>query len=141
MSTPNTLVLEENARALEDWRRAQKALEDFEAQHPDLIRHHRHLVEQVVSTLGAIEKLARSQVITLGPVIHKQTSYRVDPDKVIKVLGEQRFLQIGGTMKTTPVLDISALRSAEKKGEVTSEEVKACVNPAHSFTVKGKVDP
>lgn len=134
----NPLALEENARAVETWRRALHELEQFEAQNPDLLAQHKHLLEQVSAARDAIEKLARSQVISLGPVTHRQTVYRVDADKILKAMGAERFAQIGGTMETKPSLSIATLRAAEKRGEVSAEEVQAGITPIHTFTVLGK---
>ena len=137
--TPNTLVLEENARAMERWSQARKELEAFEAQHRELLRHHRHLTEQMEAARDAIEKLARSQVISLGPVTLKQTYWKVDAPKLAQALGEARFREIGGAFETSPKMSIATLRAAEKKGQISSEEVQAYIQPTHTFTVAGKV--
>lgn len=89
---------------------AQERLERFKAAYPDLFEQLDHLVEEHNTALEAADKAVRGQQVSCGPFVMMSSTTKYDADKLFEELGRDKFLEVGGQVKTVTVYDIDKAR-------------------------------
>ena len=134
--------LEELNKVLARFKKAEADLEEFSERNPDLMQELRELSDQYNDSLAMLEKMARSTGQTLGPIKVLRTSAKVNVERLERLLGRSRILEIGGKEEVTVKIGAAQLRKAADAGDIDNKIIDACVEEVVSFNVpKPKVIP
>jgi hypothetical protein len=88
-------------------------LDSFNAEHPEVFTTYADLADRVNTAMEAAEKAVRSQGVSCGPFENFSVTVVYDPVKMFEELGEDLFLQCGGSKST-----VTELRADPKLIEV-----------------------
>lgn len=97
--------------------------------------------EEYNSALAAAEKVVREEGLSQGPFQVSSKREKVDAEELHRILGEDRFLAIGGTITTERVykMDAKVLESKVAIKVVSAAEVKPAIST--SYVYRNKPNP
>lgn len=81
-------------------------IDGLKAEHPDIFMTYADLVDRYNTVLEEAEKEVRSKAVSCGEFDNYSTSVKYDADKMFEELGEEMFLQSGGSMSTKTVYEV-----------------------------------
>lgn len=111
-------------------------LDEFRTAHKQLFEIYGQLIENMNQARDEADKAVRAQKVSCGPwkMLRVQTDY--DTEKLRDLIGEQRFLELGGTksMKITYGMEKAALEAAIARREITDEIQEEIVKETPYYT-------
>ncbi len=102
-------------------------LEQFKAEHIDVFTQYKDLVDRYNSALEVAEKEVRAQGVTCGDFENYSVSAKYNPEKMFEELGQELFLNNGGTMAKVTKYDVDPkkVEAAIASGAIPEECVDA----------------
>ncbi len=94
--------------------------------------------EEYNSALDAAEKAVREDGTSQGPFHMSSKREKVNAEELHRILGEDRFLAVGGTITTERVykMDLAVLKSKIAIKVVSDAEVKPAISPSYVYRNK-----
>lgn len=101
----------------------QEQLMAIRVDNPEVFRQFDDLVEQFNTALEAAEKVVRLKGVSCGPFDNYSTKINNDAEKMFEELGEELFLQCGGSVskKTVYAADKNRVEAAIASGKIPQE--------------------
>lgn len=110
-------------------------MQAFIAGHPDVVRQLEILSGDYNQKLEAAALACRNQDVSCGPFELYQHSVKYNSQQLYDLIGEERFLLVGGTKNTKTVYDVdkARLEMAIDQGKIPSDVVEAIrtINPSY----------
>jgi hypothetical protein len=119
----------------------QEQLMALRVDNPDVFRQFDDLVEQHNTALEAAEKVVRLKGISCGPFDNYSTKINNDADKMYEELGEELFLQCGGSVskKTVYAVDKNRVEAAIASGKIPQECLAEFQTTARTYHIPKKI--
>jgi len=94
--------------------------------------------EEYNSALAAAEKVVREEGLSQGPFHVSSKREKVDAEELCRILGEDQFLAIGGTITTERVykMDVATLKAKVAINVVSAAEVKPVLSSSYVYRNK-----
>jgi hypothetical protein len=89
---------------------AELKIERLKAAYPEVFEQFQQLAEEYNTQLESAEKAVRGRGVSCGPFTVMSSTNKYDPDKLFEELGREKFLELGGTVKTITVYDVDKAR-------------------------------
>jgi len=128
-------MTEDAEQLVREYEDAESDLNDFIRANPDLLGILSRLASRRNALLERLEKLAKTRSTSLGPIKKVGTTHRVDPEALVRVVGEARFAEIGGETEVKRHISIAGLRKAVTSGRVAEHEANQAIEISARFTV------
>lgn len=132
------LYAEEEARAVARYTKADQALSRFKQENQDLLLLLAALMEERSAAIDAVEKLARHRKESVGPCTLRSRSWKVNVEEVLKKLGDEEFVRVGGRITREHAMSIDAYRKAEAEGVFRKEDAGKFLIGSCTFSVPEK---
>jgi hypothetical protein len=115
-------------QAVAEYEDAKAMLEAFKQQNGPLIEQLRQFLEHYNQTREAAEKAVRAAGISCGDFDLYQQVNKVDGEKALSSAGREKFIRIGGSVKTTvsAKIGIKQWDTALARGEIDTETYEEC---------------
>ena len=89
---------------------AKERFDNLRAAYPEVFEQLSQITEEYNASLEAAEKMVRSKQVSCGPFVLFQTQTKYDAEKLYEEVGRDRFLEVGGTVKTVTTFEIDKAR-------------------------------
>lgn len=115
-------------QAVAEYEQAKAMLEQFKAQNAPLIEQLRQFLEHYNQTREKAEKAVRAAGVTCGDFDLYQQVNKVDGEKALSATGREKFIRVGGSVKTTvsAKIGIKQWDTALARGEIDAETYEEC---------------
>lgn len=117
-------------------------LEAFRTEHADLMKQLEELAVDYNQKLEAAALKCRNADVSCGPFDLYQHSVKYSAQQLYDLIGEERFLLVGGTKNTKTVYDIDKprLEMAIDQGKIPSDVVEAVRTVSPSYHAPKKIE-
>ncbi len=121
---------------------ARERLDNFVAAFPEVFKSYARLVEDYNAALESAGKAVRAREISCGPFECFEVRVTYDADKLYEAVGEQRFLSLGGTIKTQPVYEVNKdrLRAAIAQNALGAGVAELVEKKSYRYHVPNKLE-
>lgn len=119
----------------------QEQLMAIRVDNPEVFRQFDDLVEQYNAALEAADKVVRLKGVSCGPFDNYTTKIDNDAEKMFEELGEERFLQCGGsiTKQTVYSVDKNRVEAAIASGKIPQECLAEFQTTKRAYHVPKKI--
>jgi len=117
---------EEVPHEVKEFLEAQDRIIRYREAHPDVFETYEELASTYNDKLEAADKVVRGGALSVGPFEKYQVQNSYDADKLFEEVGMEKFLAMGGTIKTKAVYEVdpNRLKAAIAQGTVPADVVK-----------------
>jgi HPt (histidine-containing phosphotransfer) domain-containing protein len=114
---------------------AKQLYENFKQMNPQFIENLRQFLEHLNQTREAADKAVRAAGVSCSEFDLYQQVEKVDGDKVLSAKGREKFIAMGGSIKTKheAKIGIKQLKTALARGEVDQELYEECVKTENRY--------
>ncbi|KPJ84926.1 MAG: hypothetical protein AMS18_16455 [Gemmatimonas sp. SG8_17] len=111
------------------------SLEGFKESNREVFEAFDTLVQAHNTALEAADKVVRAREISCGPWEYYQQQQKIDVDGLYDALGREKFLSIGGQLKTITTRDVdkTKLNSAITRGDIPEKVVDTVITLAPRY--------
>lgn len=107
----NTKTLPENAiPEVASFLEAQTRIQRLKEAYPEIFEQLEQLKDDYNAKLEAADKAVRAKQVSCGPFQLSSVAVKYDANKLYEEVGRDRFLEIGGMMKTVQVYEVDRAR-------------------------------
>lgn len=105
------------------------------AEHPEVFSCLDDLLDRYNTAVSEAEKVVRAEGVTCGPFENFSVSVKYDAAKMYEELGEEMFLEVGGSMPTKVVyeLDRGRVEAAIASGKIPEETLEHFRSVSRSY--------
>lgn len=127
----------EDVQEVADYETSLRVLDLFMDEHKDVMADYKVLVEESNQKLEKAAEIVRSRKVNCGDFHVHTTITKYDVDRLLSIIGQDNFLQIGGTSNTRVSweIDKAKLELAAETGALDEETVEAVRTVSVSFKI------
>lgn len=116
---------------------AEQRIQEFRRENYEFFVLYDELRETLARTRQAAEKAVRLSGVSSGPFRRTSRVRQVNIENALNLLGEERFLQIGGTVSREVVysLSVESLDFALSEAKLTKEEYDELISYSNRFSM------
>lgn len=132
----------DNNRKVREFLAIEEQIQSFKANHYEVFQEFAHLLQRRNDALEDAEKEVRASNINCGPFVSCGVQTRVDVDQLYEELGEEGFMEVGGTVETKRVLGLNREKfdALVANNKVPEEVVDLCCASTTKYRAPHKIE-
>lgn len=139
---PVQAVQPDKLKKVKTYLEVEERIQVFKMEHYEVFQEMAHLLQERNDALEDAEKEVRARGVNCGPFIVCGEIVKIDVEKLYDELGEEHFLEAGGSMETKRVLGIDKRKfeALVDSGSIPKEVVETCFTRTNKYKAPSKTE-